>query len=93
MPKTPTFELDIKAPKKGNEEPSLPNAQISVKNLAPSADGGAPILNVQCATFKELDAALDLLIEELKGIRKTAKRKFKKHKKEQGMTKEAKTKG
>lgn len=88
MPKTSSFELDFKAPKKGKGWPFTPNAQIFLKMFTQDADDGPPIVTARCASFGEFDSAVDSLMEELKGLRKRAKRKFEEHDEEWAKTKE-----
>ncbi len=85
----PAFELEFLAPRKGKDRPFSPKARIAVKAFAQDTPDALPIV-ASGVSFKELDEAVDTLIQELKSIRRVAKRRFGDHKKNSAKAKKGK---
>lgn len=74
LTKIATYSLDLDFRKPDPKFPGPPDAQIYIKTY--STDKGTHFITPHCVTFQELDYQIKRLEDELKAIRKKAKKKF-----------------
>jgi hypothetical protein len=71
------FYVYCESPKK-NDTPFNPYVHILVQNRGPVLESGDIQISPNLMTDQEIDGQIDILIRELKEVRKEAKRKLKK---------------